>query len=66
MHHKNKNSKNNKGKRGGIRVLYYYEKKQIILLLTLFQKSDQENIDESEKIKLKKLLPELLRSSSNV
>ncbi|SRR3989339_941100 len=54
--------KNNKGKSAGIRILYYYENSiDIILLIILYRKSDQENIDASEKIKLKKLLPELLR-----
>lgn len=58
--------KDNKGKSGGVRVLYYYEKNQIILLITLFRKSDQENIDDSEKVELRRLLPELLRSAINV
>lgn len=60
-----KTGKDNKGKSGGIRVLYYYEHKsgEIVLLITLFRKSDQENIDENEKAELKILLPELLRSS---
>ncbi len=60
-----KTGKDNKGKSGGVRVLYYYDKKieKIVLLITLFRKSDQENIEESEKAELKKLLPELLRSS---
>ena len=53
--------KNNKGKSGGVRVLYYYDKGTLlILLITLFEKSDQDNIDASEKIELKKLLPQLL------
>lgn len=55
--------KDNKGKSGGIRVLYYYDNKQvIILLITLFKKSDKENIDASEKVQLKKLLLELLET----
>jgi hypothetical protein len=51
----------NGGKRGGVRVLYYYDGKQLILLVTLYKKSDQENIDASEKEKLRKLIIELLR-----
>ena len=55
--------KDNKGKSGGIRVLYYYDKTiLIVLLITLFKKSEQENIDAAEKAQLKKLLPELLRN----
>jgi hypothetical protein len=53
--------KNNKGKSGGVRVLYYYDKGAVFLLLiTLYKKSDRENIDDSEKSRLRKLLPELL------
>ena len=56
----------NKGKSGGVRVLYYYDKEiVVVLLITLFRKSDKENIDESEKVQLKKLLPTLLRSYCN-
>ena len=58
--------KDNKGKSGGVRVLYYYESGTIILLITLFRKSDKENISEEEKNQLKKLLPELLRSDEDV
>lgn len=55
--------KDNKGKSGGIRILYYYNKGLlIILLITLFKKSDKENISAAEKAQLRKLLPELLRS----
>lgn len=54
--------KDNKGKSGGARVLYYYAKNSfVILLITLYRKSDQENIDAGEKTYLKKILPELLR-----
>ncbi len=48
------------GKRGGLRILYYFDGKQLILLVTLFKKSDQENIDTSEKEELRKLIKELL------
>lgn len=48
------------GKRGGIRVLYYYDGEYLVLLLTLFKKADQENIDASEKEMLRKLINELL------
>lgn len=51
----------NRGKSAGLRVLYYYDDKRLVLLLMLFQKSDQENIDAGEKETLKKLVPELLK-----
>lgn len=49
------------GKRDGLRILYYYNGKELVLLLTLFKKSDQENIDAGEKQELCKLITELLR-----
>lgn len=55
--------KDNKGKSGGIRVLYYYDKEVvIIILITLFKKSEKEDIDEKEKAQLKKIVLDLLRS----
>ena len=48
------------GKRGGLRVLYYFDGKLLILLLTAFKKSDQEDICASEKVELRSLLDELL------
>lgn len=53
--------KDNKGKSGGVRILYYYEKGELVLLVTLYRKSERENIDAAEKNELKKLLPELVR-----
>ena len=46
------------GKQGGLRVLYYYDGEYIVLLITLFKKGDQENIDASEKTELRKLISE--------
>ncbi|HSW70127.1 MAG TPA: type II toxin-antitoxin system RelE/ParE family toxin [Gammaproteobacteria bacterium] len=48
------------GKRGGLRILYYFDGEYIVLLVTLFKKSDQENIDASEKAEMRKLIDELL------
>lgn len=56
-----RSGKNNKGKSGGLRILYYYKKDTLILLITLFNKSDKDNINESEKIELKIFLLNLLR-----
>ena len=58
--------KDNKGKRGGVRIIYCYEREVIILLITLYKKSNQEDMDEKEKAEIKKLLPELVRRSSDV
>lgn len=58
--------KDDRGKSGGIRILYYYEAEVLtVLLITLFKKSEKENIDAREKTQLKKLLPELLRMFSD-
>lgn len=48
------------GKRGGLRVIYYFDGKYIVLLITLFKKSDQETLDAGEKIEIRKLIDELL------
>ena len=49
------------GKSGGLRVLYYFDGEQLVLLVTLFKKTDQENIDAGEKAMLRKLINELQR-----
>lgn len=47
------------GKRGGLRVLYYYDGEKIVLLVTLFKKADQDDIDANEREELRKLIKEL-------
>lgn len=53
--------KNNKGKSGGVRVLYHYSKSVLVILIMLYSKNDKENISEAEKNELKKLVPQLVR-----
>lgn len=54
--------KSNKGKSGGVRVLYYHDKSGVVvLLITLFKKSEKSNIDAGEKAYLKKILPTLMQ-----
>jgi hypothetical protein len=53
--------KNNKGKSGGVRVLYHYSKSVLIILIMLYSKNEVENIPEAEKNELKKLIPQLVR-----
>lgn len=43
-----KNSSNNKGKSGGYRVISYLYKDDVIGLLTIYLKSEKENIFEDE------------------
>lgn len=52
--------KNNKGKSGGVRVLYHYSSGTLVLLITLYSKSEKENISAKErndlKVKIKALI----------
>jgi mRNA-degrading endonuclease RelE of RelBE toxin-antitoxin system len=43
-----KNSDINKGKSAGYRILYYLKKNDLIILLTIFSKSDQGDIKNEE------------------
>ena len=52
--------KNNKGKSGGVRVLYHYSKNILILLITLYGKNQKDNISQSEKNELKRTIPQLV------
>lgn len=52
--------KDNKGKSGGIRVLYHYSKDVLVLLIALYSKTEKENISQAERNELKQLLPELV------
>ena len=49
------------GKSGGLRVLYYFDQKNLVLLITFFKKSDQENIDAGEREELRQLIKKLER-----
>lgn len=52
----------NRGKSGGIRVIYYYHNEKMPLyLLTLFGKSEKANISDSEKKELAKLVKILIK-----
>lgn len=51
---------NDKGKSGGVRILYHYSDDLLVLLITLYGKSDKENISESERNQLKQTVPLLV------
>jgi mRNA-degrading endonuclease RelE of RelBE toxin-antitoxin system len=59
-----KTGKSDKGKSGGVRVLYHYTKNILILLITLYSKSDKENITQHERNELKRMLPLLVKKYS--
>lgn len=52
--------KENKGKSGGVRVLYHYTNNVLILLITLYAKSKKENITQGERNELRTLIPQLV------
>lgn len=51
---------NDKGKSGGVRILYHYSDDLLILLITAYGKSDKENITDSERNDLKRSIPLLV------
>ena len=53
--------KNNRGKSGGVRILYHYSKSILVILIMLYSKNEVENISESEKNELKRLKPQLVK-----
>lgn len=55
-----KTGKNDKGKSGGVRVLYHYSKDTLILLIMLYGKSEKDNITQAERNELKHTVPQLV------
>lgn len=51
---------NDKGKSGGVRILYHYSEDLLVLLITLFGKSEKENITQAERNELKRTVPLLV------
>lgn len=51
---------NDKGKSGGVRILYHYSDDLLVLLITVYGKSGKENISESERNDLKRIVPLLV------
>jgi hypothetical protein len=52
-----------KGKSGGLRVIYYYHNETMpILLLTVYPKSEKDNLTREQKNTLKKLVPVLVKT----
>lgn len=52
--------KNNRGKSGGVRILYYYSENLLIILVSLYGKSKKEDISDAEKNAFKQQLPILI------
>jgi mRNA-degrading endonuclease RelE of RelBE toxin-antitoxin system len=52
-----------KGKRGGVRVIYYFHNEAFpLLLLTVYAKNQKANLTKAERNDLKKLVPILVRN----
>ncbi len=52
-----------KGKRGGVRVIYYYHNERIpLFLLNVFAKNEKENLSNAERNEMKKLIPRLVNA----
>lgn len=52
----------NKGKRGGIRVIYYYVKDEKVYLLLVYTKAEKDNLTDSELAILKQLIKQELKN----
>jgi len=50
-----------RGKRGGVRVIYYYHNESVpLFLLNVFAKNEKSNLTKSEQAEMKALLPRLI------
>ena len=55
-----KNSSANRGKSGGFRIIYYIKINEMIALLSIYSKSDKENLEDKEKTMILKNLKSIL------
>jgi len=52
-----------RGKRGGMRVIYYFHSETFpLFLLTVYAKSQQANLTKAERLEFKKLVPLLVKT----
>ena len=50
-----------RGKRGGVRVIYYYHNESLpLFLLNVFAKNEKANLTKAERNEMKSLLPRLV------
>ena len=55
-----KSGLNDKGKSGGIRILYHCSDDILVILITMYEKSEKDNITQAERNELKRMLPLLV------
>jgi hypothetical protein len=54
-----------RGKRGGVRVIYYYHNESLpLFLLNVFAKNEKANLTKAERNEMKSLLPRLVRGTA--
>jgi len=51
------------GKRGGIRLIYYYWMPDVVILLTACPKNEKENLTDADKKEFRKLIESLNREA---
>jgi hypothetical protein len=61
-----KTGKDNKGKSGGVRVLYHHSKNTLILMIAVYAKSEKENITQFEKNELRNVHKIRFTSSAQI
>ena len=53
----------NSGKRGGVRIVYYYHNKNIpVFLFTVYRKNKRDNLSRSDRNTLKSIIKELVKA----
>jgi mRNA-degrading endonuclease RelE of RelBE toxin-antitoxin system len=52
--------KDNKGKRGGVRVIYFYQEVTLVILITLYAKACKRDLTQGEKRDIKDMLPVII------
>jgi len=55
-----KSGLNNRGKSGGVRILYHYTRDVLVLLVGMYAKSQQENISQQVRNSLKAEIPDMV------
>ena len=60
-----KTGNDNRGKSGGVRILYHYSKGVLVLLITLYSKTNQDDITQQQKNELRSIVPALVAAYKN-
>lgn len=55
-----KSGLNDKGKSGGVRIIYHYSNDLLIVIITVYAKSEKENLTQAERNAFKRIVPKLI------